>query len=275
VFSRLNERKVLDVSRTPSDLTRQITVAVSAVVAIAGSAIGSGAFVGTPIAEAAGGALSATSTLVAPAGPAFSIWSVIYLGLVAYTIWQFLPSQKTSERHRMLGYPIAVTMILNAAWILVVQAGILLLSVVVIVALLASLAYVFYLMRRVRSTSRVDAVVTDGTFGLYLGWLCVATIANTTAWLVDMGVTAGATTWSVVVLAVAALIGLFVAVTGRGRIAPMLSIVWGLGWVAQGRLSGELINTTTGWAAVIAAIVVAVGTLRARAVAPAPTAVGS
>ncbi|MGU3435795.1 tryptophan-rich sensory protein [Actinomycetes bacterium M1A6_2h] len=256
-------------SRNQSDLTRQITVAASAAIAIVGSAIGSGAFIGTPIAEASNGALSATSTLVAPAGPAFSIWSVIYIGLVAYTVWQFLPSQKTNERHRLLGYPIAVTMILNAAWILVVQAGVLWLSVVVIVLLLASLAYVFYLMRRIRSTGLVDAVVTDGTFGLYLGWLCVATIANITAWLVDLGITAAATGWSVIVLAVAALIGLFVAVVGRGRIAPMLSIVWGLGWLAQGRLSGELINTTTGWSAVIAAVVIAFGTVRARIVAPA------
>ncbi|GGF98112.1 hypothetical protein GCM10007304_10110 [Rhodococcoides trifolii] len=256
-------------SWNPSDTTRQITVAVSAVIAIVGSAIGSGAFVGTPIAEAAGGALSATSTLVAPAGPAFSIWSVIYLGFVAYTVWQFLPSQKTNDRHRLLGIPIAITMILNAAWILVVQAGVLWLSVAVIAVLLASIAYVFFLMRRVRSTDRVDAVVTDGTMGLYLGWVSVATIANTTAWLVDLGITAGATSWSVIVLAVAAVIGLFVAVVGRGRIAPMLSIVWGLGWIAQGRLTGELINTTTGWAAVIAAAIVAVGTVRARRVAPA------
>ena len=51
----------------------KIGVVVSAVVAVVVSLLGSGAWIGTPIAEAAGGALSATSTLVAPAGPAFSI----------------------------------------------------------------------------------------------------------------------------------------------------------------------------------------------------------
>ena len=68
------------------DRVRQATVAVSAVVAIIGAFMGSGAAGGTPIDRAAGGALSATATPIAPAGPAFSIWSVIYLGLIAYAV---------------------------------------------------------------------------------------------------------------------------------------------------------------------------------------------
>ncbi|MET0842976.1 MAG: tryptophan-rich sensory protein, partial [Mycetocola sp.] len=64
----------------PNDRLRQVVVLVSALLAIAGSFVGSGAAGGTPIAEASGGALSADATPVAPAGPAFAIWTVIYLG---------------------------------------------------------------------------------------------------------------------------------------------------------------------------------------------------
>ncbi len=64
------------------DHIRQITVAVGAAVAIAGAAWGSGAFGGTPIAQAADGALASDATLLAPATPAFAIWSAIY-GLLA------------------------------------------------------------------------------------------------------------------------------------------------------------------------------------------------
>ena len=44
----------------------------------------------------------------------------------------------------------------------------------------------------------------------------------------------------------------------------MLAIVWGLGWLAQGRLGGELTNATVGWTAVFAAAIVAVVTVGIR-----------
>ncbi|MFI8565449.1 TspO/MBR family protein [Rhodococcus sp. NPDC078407] len=248
--------------RTGINSAVKIGVVVSAVVAVVVSFLGSGAWIGTPIAEAAGGALSATSTLVAPAGPAFSIWSVIYTGLIVYAVWQFLPGRTT--RHDALRLPIIASMLLNPAWILAIQLGQVWLSVVVIVALLAALVRVFVLLQQRPPESVADAVITDGTFGLYLGWVCVATIANVSAWLVDLGVTDAATTWAVVVLVVAALVGVTLARYSGGAIAPMLAIVWGLGWLAQGRLTGELTNTTVGWAAVLAAAVVAVATVGIR-----------
>ena len=82
----------------PRDLLRQGTVLVSAVLALAGSFVGSGAAGGTPIQDASGGALAADATPIAPGGPAFAIWTPIYAGLVLYAIWQFLPRQKTDPR---------------------------------------------------------------------------------------------------------------------------------------------------------------------------------
>lgn len=240
----------------------KLVVVVSAVIAVVGSFIGSGAWIGTPIAEAAGGALSATSTLVAPAGTAFSIWSVVYGGFLAYAIWQFLPGR--TVRHEALRPAIAVSMLLNAAWILSVQAGLLWLSVVIIASLLAVLARVFVLLQRQRPENGIDAVITDGTMGLFLGWVCVATIANVTAWLVDLGITSAATTWAVIVLAVAAMVGVGLATGSRGAIAPSIGIVWGLAWVAQGRLGGEVANTAVGISAVLAALLVGVYTAGVR-----------
>ena len=241
----------------------KIGVVLSAVVAVVVSFLGSGAWIGTPIAEAADGALSATSTLVAPAGPAFSIWSVIYAGLIVYAVWQLLPGR--TARHDALRAPIIASMLLNPAWILAVQFGQVWLSVLVIVVLLAALVRVFVLMQQFRPEGVADAVITDGTMGLYLGWVCVATIANISAWLVGLGFTGGATVWAIVVLVVAAAVGVLLAGYSRGAIAPMLSIVWGLGWLAQGRLSGELTNSTVGYVAVLVALVVAVSTVATRA----------
>ena len=253
--------------REARDTVRQITVAASAVIAVVGSFVGSGAAGGTPIQEASGGALSATATPIAPDVPAFSIWSVIYLGLLAYAVWQFLPKQSGAERHRRLGYWVAASLLLNAAWILSVQFDQLWLSLPVIVALLAVLARTFVLCLRYPPSGTIDAIITDGTLGLYLGWVSIATAANATALLVASGFTGfglSPDVWAVIVLAVAGAVGVLVAVKGRGRIAPALSLTWGLVWVAVGRLAGELVSVPAGVAALVAAVVVLAVTAIAR-----------
>jgi hypothetical protein len=247
---------------------RKIVIAVSALVAVVGSFIGSGAAGGTPIAEASGGALSASSTAVAPGGPAFGIWSVIYVGLIAFAVWQFLPRTADRARHDGLAVPATLSLLLNAAWILSVQFGLLWVSEPVILALLAVLVWAFVVLRRTTPSGWVEALVTDGTFGLYLGWLCVATAANTAAVLTAAGYRGsglGLDVWGVVVAAVAGVVGVLVAVTGRGRIAPTLSLGWGLVWVAVARLDGPLVSVPTAVTALVSTVAVVVVTLVARA----------
>lgn len=247
-----------------SDRVRQIIVAVCAIIALVGSFIGSGAAGGTPIADAAGGALAADATLIAPGTGAFQIWGLIYLGLVAYAIWQFLPQQATAARHRRLGLPVAASLLLNAAWIFSIQFDQLWLSVPVIIALVLVLAQCFRIAVATRATGRVDAVITDGTIGLYLGWVCVATAANITALFVAAGFGGFGlpeTAWAVVIVAVAGLVGVLLAVTGRGRLAPTLSLGWGLAWVALARLTGEPASTATVITAIAAVAVVVAATV--------------
>ena len=245
--------------REMRDIVRQITVGASAVIAVIGSFVGSGAAGGTPIQDAAGGALSATSTLVAPDTPAFSIWSVIYLGLIAYAVWQFLPTQSSAERHRRLGYWVAASLILNAAWILSVQFDLLPLSLPIIAMLLGVLGWSFVLCLRYRPSGAIDALLTDGTIGLYLGWVSIATAANAAAVLTAAGFDGfglSPDAWAVFVLAVAAAVGVMLAIIGKGRIAPAISLSWGIAWVSVGRLTGELISTPTGIAAIAGVVVI-------------------
>lgn len=253
--------------RDTRDIIRQVVVAASAVIAVIGAFIGSGAAGGTPIQEASGGALSATATPIAPDGPAFAIWSVIYLGLVAYAVWQFLPRQSSAERHRRLGYWVAASLLLNAAWILSVQFDLLILSLPIIAALLVVLARAFVLCVTTTPSGIADTVITDGTIGLYLGWVTIATAANATALLVALGFTGfglDVDGWAVAVIAVAGIIGIAVALASHGRIAPALSLAWGLSWVAVGRLGGELISVPAGVAAIAAAALVLLVTTIAR-----------
>lgn len=254
-----------------ADTVRQWVVLASLIVAIVGSAIGSGALGGTPIQEAAGGALRADATLIAPAVPAFSIWSVIYFGLAALAVWQLLPGQKADQRQRRMGYLIAVSLVLNAAWILSIQAGLLALSVVVIAALVFVLAWLFRLYVGSTAKNWLDVLLVDGVLGLYLGWVSVAAAANITAYLVAIGFDGAGidpNIWAVTVIAIAGIIGVALAIAGSGRFGPTLSLGWGLSWIAVARLTGEPHSVPAGVSAIVAVVVIIIVTvvwrLRAR-----------
>ena len=241
-----------------SDRIRQVVVTASAVFMVVGTLFGIGV-IGTRVEESAGGSLSATATLLAPAVRAFSIWSVIYAGLIAYVVWQWLPSQAASPRARRIGWLAAASMVLNGVWLLVTQVGQLWLSVVVIVALAVVLGLLMQRLGRPRNAGTVEKLVVDGTFGLYLGWVSVATAANITATLVASGVNPPlevAELWAVGVLAVAAGIGVLLARVLDARLGVALAMGWGLAWIAVGRLAGEPASPLAGAAAAVAAAVV-------------------
>ncbi|MBS7549565.1 tryptophan-rich sensory protein [Dietzia sp. Marseille-Q0999] len=233
--------------------------------AIVAAFFGSGAMGGTPIAEAAGGVLSADATPVAPAGSAFSIWSVIYIGLAAYALWQLTPTARRSARQAALRPWALASVLLNAAWIWAVQLELILGSVIVIVLLLAVLVRVLYILGAPRIGGVVEAVVTDGTFGLYLGWVSVAFFANTFAWLASAGVdVVTGVPFGIVGIVVAAAVGVATALISGGRIPPALATAWGLAWVAYGRTSGEHESAALVWTAAIASVVVVVVALGRR-----------
>lgn len=224
---------------------------------------------GNPVEQTAGGALSADATLLAPATPAFSIWSVIYLGLFAYTVLQWLPSRATTTRMRRTGWLAAASMVLNALWLLVTQVGWMWVSVAVILALAATLGLLVRELRDNPVRSRADRVVVDGTFGLYLGWVCVATAANITAAAEASGLSfPPAVTEVVAVLVVVAVAGLAVWLSRvlGARWAVALAAAWGLGWIAIARTTDEPRSAATAVAAAVAAVVVlgAVPLLRRR-----------
>lgn len=253
---------------TPSDRARQVGVTLAEIFCVVGTLIGVGVL-GTRVQDSSGGALSAEATRIAPAGPAFSIWSVVYLGLLAYTVWQWFPRHATSERTRSTGWLAAASMVLNAAWLLVTQQGWIWVSVIVIVALALVLGVLVRRLTSVRATGRLEHIVVDGTFGLYLGWVAVATCANITAAFVSAGVRPSDTVsdlLAVAVLAVAAGLGLVLAERLGGRYAVAVAMAWGLVWIAIGRVSSTPTSNVTAVAATVAAVaVILAAVLRRRA----------
>lgn len=254
-------------SPTASILPAALTLG-AVVVAILGAFLGSGAIGGTSVTEAADGWLSADATPVAPGGSAFSIWSVIYAGLALYAIWQLTRSARGSGRQRRLRPWAVASALLNALWLGAVQLDLLFVSVLVILALLAVLLRMLLIMISDHPSGWVEAVLTDGTFGLYLGWVSVATVANIAAWLAAAGAEGfGGWRWAAAaVIAVAAATGVGLAVFTRGRIAPALATSWGIAWIAVARTEGQWESSLLVWTAGIAAAVVLATAVAARLV---------
>lgn len=241
-----------------TSLLARLAVITAVVLSIVGAFIGSGALGGTPVSEAAGGWLSTDATPLAPHTVAFRVWSIIYVGLLGYGLWQLSRTAQTSSRQRALRPWAIASAVLNAVWIWMIQLDVLTVSVVVIIALLAVLVRMLILMRASRPATRVEALLTDGTFGLYLGWVCVATAANTAAWLGSLGAE-GFTAWAltaVAVIVVVAVLGVILAGWTRGRLAPALTIAWGLTWVAVARTDGAFASDALVWVAGLSAAVV-------------------
>lgn len=255
-----------DTRATRVDRLRQLTVTASEVFCVVGTLVGVGVL-GTPVETSSGGALAADATRLAPAGPAFSIWSVIYLGLAAYTVLQWLPARATSRRQRRTGWLAAASMVLNAVWLLVTQQGWIWVSVVVIAALVVTLGLLVRRLNEEPGTDLVDRVIVDGTFGLYLGWVAVATCANVTAALVDSGVDPAppaADIAAVLVVGLAGSLGILLARRLGGRWAVAAASAWGLAWIAVGRLADQPRSVATAVAAIVAALVVVAATARER-----------
>jgi hypothetical protein len=237
-------------------------VTLAFLLAMAGTAVGVGALGGAPIDEAAGGLLSADATHLAPATPAFRIWSVIYLGLGAYTLWQWWDRR---DARGVAGLAIA-SLLLNAAWILVVRAGAVALSVAVIVALHIVLGALFRRLVTRPPAGALERVVVDGTFGLYLGWVSVATCANIAAALLGAGFDGFGVPELLAVLVLLAVGGIAVALvrTGRRPVAAPAAMVWGLVWIAVGRATDAPSSPVVAVAAAAVAAVIVLATVLAR-----------
>ncbi|MDY6056109.1 TspO/MBR family protein [Micrococcus sp.] len=237
----------------------RLLMLAAVVAALVGAFLGSGVLPGmTPTAEAADGWLGPDSTWLAPATPAFSIWSVIYAGLLGYGVWQTLAAAQ-SERQGRLRPWILASLVLNVAWLWVVQAGWLGLSVVVILLLAAVLVRVLVILETTaRPRHWADRILVDGVQGLHLGWVTVATLANLTAWLASRGWTGAPlmpTTWAQVMLVLAVILGAVTAVYSGGRLSAAAALAWGLVWIGVGRADGSGPNSgavaVTAWGSAV------------------------
>jgi hypothetical protein len=188
-----------------------------------------------------------------PAGYVFSIWSLIFLGWIVFTIFQLQPSQKENPRLRRLGYLFAFSNIFNAAWLFCWHYNQFGLSVLVMLALLGLLIASYLRLNVNRSpVGYAEYWSVDALFSIYLGWITVATVANITDWLYYVGWDGfgiSAQLWAVIMLAVASLLGLAMALTRRD-VGYVAVLAWAFIGIAIKQASAPLV-VTSAWAAAV------------------------
>ena len=196
-----------------------------------------------------------------PAGYVFSIWGLIYLGLVAFCVYQALSAQGDNPRLRSIGWLFVGSCVANIAWIFFWHYELFPLTLVAMLTLLA-LLIVIYLRLGIGRTqvSAAENWCVRVPFSIYLGWITVATIANVTD-LLDYLHWSGwgirPEVWAVIMLIAGAIITSLVLLT-RGDIAYGLVIVWAFIGIAVKQAATPLVaNTAWAMTALVALVLVA------------------
>ncbi len=239
-----------------TDLTRGLAVVALAVIQIVVAGLGGSGATGDDVGTVA----RSYPSPVLPAGWTFAIWGPIYLAFLGYAIYQLLPAQRTREVHRATGWWLAVSAVLNMAWILAFSARYVLLAELLILALLVVLARVYGRLSRERAANATERAVFRLPVALYTGWVSLAVVAGTAATGVRLGLPGDG--------ALAAIAAVLILIATAGIVASVVTYataVVGYSVAALWALVGIALNgppAAVGVAAAIAAVVVLFATAR-------------
>lgn len=184
--------------------------------------------------------------LFVPAGYVFAIWGVIYIGLIAYAVYQFLPSQRNNPRLASIAWLFVVSSAANIIWLFLWHYNVFFLTVVAMGALLISLIAIYLRLDIGRvNVPTAETWLVRVPFSIYLGWITVATIANITdvLWLTGWnGQPLTPEIWTVLLLVIGAAIAAAVTLT-RGDIVYPWVIVWAFVGIAVKQAAVPLVAT--------------------------------
>ncbi|MCP4142742.1 MAG: tryptophan-rich sensory protein [Chloroflexi bacterium] len=170
-------------------------------------------------------------TYFVPAGYVFSIWGVIYIGLIAFAIYQALPAQRENPRLVRIGWWVVFSNLANAAWIFLWHYQIFGWTLVLMLTLLTTLLFTYEGLRQDNdNASRAEFWLASVPFSIYLGWISVATIANASDVLYYYGwgqFGISAEIWMVLILAMVAALAWAMSLR-KNDIAYLAVFLWAL-----------------------------------------------
>lgn len=204
-------------------------------------------------------------TFFTPAGYVFSIWGVIYLGLIAYTGFQALPTQRHNPRLQAIGGWFLLSCIANCAWLLLWHYEYITLTMLPMLVLLFSLIMIYVRLQvGRRDLPALERWLVHGPFAVYLGWITVATIANASVVLYNHGwngLGIAGPTWAAILLGIATGIGCAIVLSradwGYGSV-----LVWAFLGITIKYATTPIIAVTAGVTAAIMVVLIALAIMR-------------
>lgn len=167
-------------------------------------------------------------TLFAPANYAFAIWGFIFIGLIAFTIYQWV-LLKQGDPHNYItrtGIWFLVSNLANGLWIVAWINDQIGLSVLLILLLLLSLIMLTFRLRLEMDDEPIRTIFfVWWPIVFYLGWIISATVACVSAFLVSTGWRGAPlteTAWTILLIFIAALIYLTLIAKRNMREAAMV-----------------------------------------------------
>lgn len=213
-------------------------------------------------------------TLFAPAGYAFAIWGVIYLGLLAFGIFQLSRvffSEKEDDFVLAIGPWLTIANLANMLWIWSWLSENLALSVIFMIAILFSLIIIILRLNMERWDAPFPIIAwVWWPICIYSGWITVATVANYAAYLVmiDWLAVFNPVTWTVVMVIVATIINLLMIITRNMREFAVVG-VWAISAIAVRQWGDQpAIQWTALACALVLFIAISIHGYRNRATAP-------
>jgi cbb3-type cytochrome oxidase subunit 3 len=193
-------------------------------------------------------------TPLTPAGYTFSIWGLIFLGLLVYAVWQLLPAQRRLALPDVVARPLLLATAGAGAWVVLFAYEQIGWSVLTMLFILVTLAAAY---------GRARKLVRDGAaphwvsipLALFLGWISVATVLSITIGLRQLtgAVDAQVETYLTYLLLVIIVgLGLLLSRVFQERTFPLV-LAWALTgvWLVQVRENPDL-----AWVALAAGVVV-------------------
>jgi len=189
-----------------------------------------------------------------PAGYVFSIWGLIYLGMIAFTIYQALPAQKDDSLLKKIYPAYWIGNIANAVWIFLWHYEFFPLTLVAMIILLVCLLYIYLQISKVGSDlDRNQKWFVKLPTSIYLGWISVATIANVSQVLFYLGWGGWGISpviWTMIMLSIATLLGL-IMLWREFDIAYVLVLIWAFIGITNSQAETVLVANAAWTASVI------------------------
>ncbi len=204
--------------------------------------------------------------LITPAPYVFSIWGLIYLGLIAFVVYQALPQFRENPAVKAVGILFAVSCVFNVLWLFLwhyLHVG---WSFIVILLFLATLVAIYLRLGAVTAEKNIyDRVLVKFPFSLYLGWLSAAAIVNFNVWLYSigwLGTGTGAVFFTMLMVIIAALLAVAVFYLRQDYIFAAV-FVWALVGIGVRHSTDIPLLTAVAWL-VATAIIFFLGWITAR-----------